>query len=227
MFPLLLCIEKKHSDQFPPWKELFVWTEKLACIQIYEGIFSFKMSLKSLSLCLNRDNKMCSWVPRDWDLRKAALAMPIKNGNLQTRLLVREGVCLTPRLTVCRNITMTLTLLSSIEASSFWGTQQSRCLPPSPDEGNNQFRKRGVFLYLEFRTMNKLSNSEMFCPSFHICFLSSSLPFNFSNQNGIAPQPLLLYIAENFPCMFHAVWFTKRGSGDEVKVCGLLLFTKN
>jgi hypothetical protein len=36
-------------------------------------------------------NKICSWVPWDSDLRKAALAIPGKNWKLQTRLLVREG----------------------------------------------------------------------------------------------------------------------------------------
>jgi hypothetical protein len=39
----------------------------------------------------NRDNKICSSVPWDSDLRMAALAMPGKNWKLQTRLLVREG----------------------------------------------------------------------------------------------------------------------------------------
>jgi hypothetical protein len=39
----------------------------------------------------NRDNKICSWVPWDSDLRKDALAMPGKDLKLQTRLLVREG----------------------------------------------------------------------------------------------------------------------------------------
>jgi hypothetical protein len=39
----------------------------------------------------NRDSKLCSWVPWDSDLRKAALSMPGKNWKLQTRLLVREG----------------------------------------------------------------------------------------------------------------------------------------
>jgi hypothetical protein len=39
----------------------------------------------------NRDSDLWSWVPWNSDLRKAALAMPDKNGKLQTRLLVREG----------------------------------------------------------------------------------------------------------------------------------------
>jgi hypothetical protein len=39
----------------------------------------------------NIDNKLCSWVPWHSDLSKAALAMPGKNGKVQTRLLVREG----------------------------------------------------------------------------------------------------------------------------------------
>jgi hypothetical protein len=42
----------------------------------------------------NRINKICSWVLRDSELRKAALAIPSKekkNWKLQTRLLVREG----------------------------------------------------------------------------------------------------------------------------------------
>jgi hypothetical protein len=38
----------------------------------------------------NRDNKICSWVPWDSDLRQAELAMPSKNWKLQTRLLVRQ-----------------------------------------------------------------------------------------------------------------------------------------
>jgi hypothetical protein len=40
----------------------------------------------------NRDNKLCSWVSWDSDLRKDTLAMPSKNRKLQTRLLAREGV---------------------------------------------------------------------------------------------------------------------------------------
>jgi hypothetical protein len=39
----------------------------------------------------NRDNKLCSWILWDSDLRKAALAMPGQNWKVQTRLLVREG----------------------------------------------------------------------------------------------------------------------------------------
>jgi hypothetical protein len=39
----------------------------------------------------NKDNKLCSWVPWDSDLRKPALAMPSINWKVQTRLLVREG----------------------------------------------------------------------------------------------------------------------------------------
>jgi hypothetical protein len=39
----------------------------------------------------DRDNKLCSWVPWDSDLRKTVLSMPGKNWKLQTRLLIREG----------------------------------------------------------------------------------------------------------------------------------------
>jgi hypothetical protein len=39
----------------------------------------------------SKDNKLCSWVPWDSDLRKAALAMPGKNSKLQTQLFIREG----------------------------------------------------------------------------------------------------------------------------------------
>jgi hypothetical protein len=39
----------------------------------------------------NRDNKLCSVVPWDSDLRKAAVAMPGKNWKVQTQLLVKEG----------------------------------------------------------------------------------------------------------------------------------------
>jgi hypothetical protein len=39
----------------------------------------------------NRDNKLCSWVACDSDLRKAGLAMPGKNWKVRTRLLIREG----------------------------------------------------------------------------------------------------------------------------------------
>jgi hypothetical protein len=89
----------------------------------------------------NRDNKICPWVPWESDLRKAALSVPSKNLKIQTRLLVREGAphqqirnCLkiikerrrtlgrgprwvpdtrqTDRLTVSRNIILTLTLSS-------------------------------------------------------------------------------------------------------------------
>jgi hypothetical protein len=39
----------------------------------------------------NRDNKLCSLISWDSDLRKAAVAMLRKNWILQARLLVREG----------------------------------------------------------------------------------------------------------------------------------------
>jgi hypothetical protein len=92
----------------------------------------------------NRDNELCLWVPWDSDLRKTPLAMPGKNWKIYTRLLVREGAphkqtwnclknnqrqngkncsrvpdeCLIPRrtgrLTVGRNVTLTLIWLGDI-----------------------------------------------------------------------------------------------------------------
>jgi hypothetical protein len=72
-----------------------------------------------------------SWVPRDSAPRRTALARTISNWKRQTRPLVREGVphqqtrsCpwgLTPRqagrLTVCCNVTLTLTNISELVAS--------------------------------------------------------------------------------------------------------------
>jgi hypothetical protein len=52
-----------------------------------------------------------------------------------------------------------------IEVSSLEDTQLSRCLPPTPEDGNIQFPKRYVFYFLEYRTVGEVqkpNNSECF-----------------------------------------------------------------